>query len=200
MLTSYNIRTLGTDFNIDYTDKLWHCLFCQYVPEQTRGSWSTLHETSPPQTTRQTLWTFTLPPSTASACTPTTLSARARPAKNSPSAQRKRVSLTLFFILFYFFSTSYLESSVAAAVVALVLPSTGASTVDSCSMHFSTEPDGPPMEVILQPVTSQSIRVTWKVRKWAKHCPYVARCLSDISFSCLCCAKIFFYLFIWHSS
>lgn len=25
------------------------------------------------------------------------------------------------------------------------------------------EPDGPPMDVILQPVTSQSIRVTWKV-------------------------------------
>lgn len=29
---------------------------------------------------------------------------------------------------------------------------------------FSAEPDGPPMDVILQPVTSQSIRVTWKVR------------------------------------
>lgn len=24
------------------------------------------------------------------------------------------------------------------------------------------EPDGPPMDVVLQPVTSQSIRVTWK--------------------------------------
>ena len=28
----------------------------------------------------------------------------------------------------------------------------------------SVEPDGPPMDVILQPVTSQSIRVTWKVK------------------------------------
>lgn len=30
--------------------------------------------------------------------------------------------------------------------------------------YLSAEPDGPPMDVILQPVTSQSIRVTWKVK------------------------------------
>lgn len=31
-------------------------------------------------------------------------------------------------------------------------------------LSLCAEPDGPPMEVILQPVTSQSIRVTWKVK------------------------------------
>lgn len=30
-------------------------------------------------------------------------------------------------------------------------------------IYLPADPDGPPMDVILQPVTSQSIRVTWKV-------------------------------------
>lgn len=34
----------------------------------------------------------------------------------------------------------------------------------STLLSLSAEPDGPPMDVILQPVTSQSIRVTWKVK------------------------------------
>lgn len=36
-----------------------------------------------------------------------------------------------------------------------------------CNMSFwvclSAAPDGPPMDVTLQPMTSQSIQVTWKV-------------------------------------
>lgn len=30
---------------------------------------------------------------------------------------------------------------------------------------FPTAPDGPPMDVTLQPMTSQSIQVTWKVSR-----------------------------------
>lgn len=41
---------------------------------------------------------------------------------------------------------------------------TNASTSTPVLLPPSAEPDGPPMEVILQPVTSQSIRVTWKVK------------------------------------
>lgn len=37
----------------------------------------------------------------------------------------------------------------------------------SSLLSVPAEPDGPPMDVILQPVTSQSIRVTWKVKYWS---------------------------------
>lgn len=35
--------------------------------------------------------------------------------------------------------------------------------MQSVFLSLSVEPDGPPMDVTLQAVTSQSIRVTWKV-------------------------------------
>lgn len=41
---------------------------------------------------------------------------------------------------------------------------TNQKTSVSTLLSLSAEPDGPPMDVILQPVTSQSIRVTWKVK------------------------------------
>lgn len=39
----------------------------------------------------------------------------------------------------------------------------------STLLSVPAEPDGPPMDVILQPVTSQSIRVTWKVKYWSSY-------------------------------
>ncbi|XP_037543605.1 Down syndrome cell adhesion molecule-like protein 1 homolog [Nematolebias whitei] len=44
-------------------------------------------------------------------------------------------------------------------------------SLPSKELTISTEeapPDGPPMEVVLQPMTSQSIRVTWRRRKWGE--------------------------------
>lgn len=55
-------------------------------------------------------------------------------------------------------------------------------------LSVSAEPDGPPMEVILQPVTSQSIRVTWKVN-WKPPAIYTAISSKDICF--LFCSEVF---------
>lgn len=46
-------------------------------------------------------------------------------------------------------------------------------------LSLSAEPDGPPMDVILQPVTSQSIRVTWKV-KYRNRLPSVQLLLQKL--------------------
>lgn len=55
------------------------------------------------------------------------------------------------------------------------------------------------MDVILQPVTSQSIRVTWKVRKSDKLCPHVACSGSYICSRCLWCGEIIYSFSTHHS-
>lgn len=118
---------------------------------QTPGITCTRPGTSHPPTTKPTLWSCTQPAFTASACTPTTRLAAAFRAKSSQSVLKKRVSDydSLLLCPSHFFS----EWNGAMFI-----------NSDTCIWHLpSTAPDGPPMDVILQPMTSQSIRVTWRV-------------------------------------